>query len=46
MAVTDLDLEAFRLTPEKSDKCRTVMRHVVGMNPIEPLLSRREFVGR
>jgi hypothetical protein len=37
MAGTVLDLEAFRLSLEKSDKRRAVVRHVVGMDAIEPL---------
>src|ERR1700738_2596276 len=46
MAVPVLDLEPLRLTLEMSGKCRTIVRHVAGMDPIEPLLPRRKFLGR
>jgi hypothetical protein len=46
MTVTVLDLKAFRLTLKVGGKRRTVARQIVGMNPVDPLLSRREFLGR
>ena len=46
MAVTVLDFEAFCFSLEVSDNRGTVVRHVIGMDAIEPLLSRREFLGR
>jgi hypothetical protein len=41
-----LDFEAFCLSLEVSNNRRAVVRHVIGMDPIEPLLSRRKFLGR
>src|SRR5579872_2015366 len=46
MAVSALDFEAYGLSLEVSDDRGAVVRHVIGMDPIEPLLSRREFSGR
>ena len=46
VAIAVLDFEAVCLSLEVSDNRRTVVRHVIGMDPIEPLLSRREFLGR
>ena len=46
MPVAILDLEALGLSLEMSDDCRAVVRQVIRMDPINPLSSRREFLGR
>ena len=46
MAVTVLDFEAFGFSLEVSDNRSAVVRHVIGMDAIEPLLPRREFSRR
>ena len=46
MPVAILDLEALGLSLEMSDDCRAVVRQVIRMDPIDPLSSRRELLGR
>ena len=46
MAETVVDFQALCLPLEMSGERRTVVRHIIRMDPIDPMLPSREFFAR